>query len=44
MKEINDELTYKIIGWAMKGLEVKRLFRKQKYATDNRMHSNSDHP
>jgi len=33
-----------LINFGSPGLEVKRLFRKQKRATENRMHSNPDHP
>ncbi len=33
-----------LINFGSPSLEVKRLFRKQKHATDNRMHSNPDHP
>ena len=33
-----------LINFGSPGLEVKRLFRKQKHATDNRMQSNPDHP
>jgi len=33
-----------LINFGSPSLEVKRLFRKQKHATDNRMHSNPHHP
>lgn len=33
-----------LINFGSASLEVKRLFRKQKRATDNRLHLNSDHP
>ena len=33
-----------LINFGSPGLEVKRLFRKQKQTTNNRMHSNPDHP
>src|SRR5688572_11707844 len=33
-----------LINFGSASLEVKRLFRKQKHATDIRMHSNPDHP
>ena len=33
-----------LINFGSPSLEVKRLFRKQKHATDNRIHSNPDHP
>ena len=33
-----------LINFGSPSLEVKRLFRKQKHATDNLMHSNPDHP
>ena len=33
-----------LINFGSASLEVKRLFRKQKRATDNRIHSNPDHP
>jgi GxxExxY protein len=33
-----------LINFGSLGLEVKRLFGKHKHASDNRMHSNPDHP
>ena len=33
-----------LINFGSPSLEVKRLFRKQKHAADNRIHSNPDHP
>jgi GxxExxY protein len=33
-----------LLNFGSASLEVKRLFRKQKHATDIRMHANPDHP
>ena len=33
-----------LINFGSPGLEIKRLFRKHKHATNNRIHSNPDHP
>jgi GxxExxY protein len=33
-----------LINFGSPGLEIKRLFRKHKHPTNNRIHSNPDHP